>query len=276
MERICPRDGSNLASTVHREVHLDICNACGGVWVDSDQLSRVLGVEDPYVVVDLLREAPSSDHAANRCPLCGRRTRGNARVCPNCSVCLLSDCPSCATRLKVVDVHGCPIDVCPCCFGVWFDSEEVMAVRAELVKLGIGVRGEAEDGLGAANERRAPGEEQGEPDRLSGEIFAVDEATDATIESTVSFDAGSARGETGDSAEDHQSFTSCEVAVDEAVDAAIEEQVSFGDGPSGPVPSRKPGAAGPGTGSARLSQRRVLDLVLDLAGSLLTGRRSSR
>lgn len=277
MERICPRDGSNLASTLHREVQLDVCNACGGVWVDSEQLSRVLGVEDPYVLVDLLREAPASDHAANRCPLCDKRTRGNARICPNCSVCLLSDCPSCNTRLKVVDVHECPIDVCPSCFGVWFDSEEVMAVRARLVKMGIGVRDDRADGKETGVEgrkRETPG--AGLEKHYSDELFAVDEATDDAIESAVSFDPTAAAREATARDGQGEAYSSREIAVEEAVDAAIEEQVSFGGGSASDGVSRTYESSVSRAAGARPGQQKILDLVLDLAGSLLTGGRKVR
>ena len=47
--RLCPKDGTPLREMrfqVHTDLHVDVCPACGGVWLDAQELSQALGLLD--------------------------------------------------------------------------------------------------------------------------------------------------------------------------------------------------------------------------------------
>lgn len=80
----------------------DHCDSCNGIWLDYGEMRRILG-----------RRA---GHSGEREP----ETRAPLDR-------LIGSCPSCRVSLKSYDVPGrlAAIEVCPLCFGVWFDKGEL-------------------------------------------------------------------------------------------------------------------------------------------------------
>jgi Zn-finger nucleic acid-binding protein len=97
----------------YRNIELDYCHSCKGVWFDSGELELLLksqGLEEPKAFFEGIfnsQEAASSEKK-RKCPICGR-------------------------RMKKTAIGGQPeilIDVCRDNHGLWFDRGEV----AQLIK----------------------------------------------------------------------------------------------------------------------------------------------
>ena len=41
----CPRDGGDLVEREYHHVKVDVCNECGGVWLDRGELEQVAGTD---------------------------------------------------------------------------------------------------------------------------------------------------------------------------------------------------------------------------------------
>ena len=105
-QRICPKCGALMAQVTYRDIVIDRCTGCQGLWFDWKENLRLRG-----------------DLAA------GELDTGN----PNVGVMLNAiegvPCPVCHVRM---DVLGVPehthvrFDCCPKCFGVFFDAGEFL------------------------------------------------------------------------------------------------------------------------------------------------------
>jgi len=97
----------------YRNIELDYCNSCRGVWFDSGELELLLksqGLEEPKALFDgiLNSQEAASSEKKRKCPICGR-------------------------KMKKTEIGGQPeilIDVCRDKHGLWFDGGEV----AQLIK----------------------------------------------------------------------------------------------------------------------------------------------
>ncbi|MGA2671320.1 MAG: zf-TFIIB domain-containing protein [Dehalococcoidia bacterium] len=110
---ICPVCRHAMIVVEYRNIELDYCHSCKGVWFDSGELELLLksqGLEEPKAFFEGIfnsQEAASSEKK-RKCPICGRRMEKTA-------------------------IGGQPeilIDVCRDNHGLWFDRGEV----AQLIK----------------------------------------------------------------------------------------------------------------------------------------------
>lgn len=96
----CPRDQETLASNDVDGYRYHSCEDCHGFWIPGDSLTRAL-----------------SDRGLD-----------NFRQLPALSVPGVK-CPDCHQACQVVVLHGCTLDMCERCRGVWFDAGEVERVK---------------------------------------------------------------------------------------------------------------------------------------------------
>jgi Zn-finger nucleic acid-binding protein len=110
---ICPVCRHAMIVVEYRNIELDYCHSCKGVWFDSGELELLLksqGLEEPKAFFEGIfnsQEAASSEKK-RKCPICGR-------------------------KMKKTAIGGQPeilIDVCRDNHGLWFDRGEV----AQLIK----------------------------------------------------------------------------------------------------------------------------------------------
>jgi len=109
---ICPACREEMIVVEYKQIELDICAFCRGLWFDADELGLLLGALDLHVD-EIGRPAP--DKAAEE-----------ARKCPYCR----------ARMAKVLmgPGDGVVIDKCPKGHGLWFDGGELDAVIGGLQK----------------------------------------------------------------------------------------------------------------------------------------------
>jgi Zn-finger nucleic acid-binding protein len=110
---VCPVCKYDMIVVEYRNIELDYCHNCKGVWFDSGELELLLksqGLEEPKAFFEGIfnsQEAASSEKK-RKCPICGR-------------------------KMKKTAIGGQPeilIDVCRDTHGLWFDRGEV----AQLIK----------------------------------------------------------------------------------------------------------------------------------------------
>jgi Zn-finger nucleic acid-binding protein len=110
---ICPVCKNDMIVVEYRNIELDYCNNCKGVWFDSGELELLLksqGFEESKAFFDDMLKSPeaTSSERRRKCPICGR-TMNKTAV---------------GEQSKIL------IDVCRDEHGLWFDWGEV----AQLIK----------------------------------------------------------------------------------------------------------------------------------------------
>lgn len=104
LSMICPGCGTELERLNIRDIELDQCRACRGVWLDHQEIDRLFAIPkipERFVNMERYREPP---------PLIpeGRRS-----------------CPRCPETLKLISVDGISLDACSGCKGVFCDFGEL-------------------------------------------------------------------------------------------------------------------------------------------------------
>jgi Zn-finger nucleic acid-binding protein len=110
---ICPVCKRDMVVVEYRNIELDYCNNCKGVWFDSGELelllkSQGLGEPNTFFAGILSPQEAAASEKKRKCPICGRNMNKTA-------------------------IGGQPeilIDVCRDKHGLWFDGGEV----AQLIK----------------------------------------------------------------------------------------------------------------------------------------------
>ena len=115
---ICPVDKKDMFVIEYKQIELDYCHSCKGVWFDAGELELLLeagGLKDAGLTLGdvlLLPEAPTSEKK-RRCPICAKKMK----------------------KVKIGSEARVMIDACIRHHGLWFDGGEV----ADLIKI-ISVR----------------------------------------------------------------------------------------------------------------------------------------
>jgi Zn-finger nucleic acid-binding protein len=96
----CPFDREILASNDVGGYRYYSCERCGGYWIPGGAIHQALSVRG---ILEL-----------GAVPAVGRST-----LC----------CPDCQAHLEIIHVHGCVLDSCGRCHGIWLDAGEAQRVR---------------------------------------------------------------------------------------------------------------------------------------------------
>lgn len=106
---VCPRCDESLFILEFKEIEVDFCHRCRGLWLDAGELELLLEKTGAKADEPLLRfQTPQG------------KVRGEHRLL----------CPRCDRRLVQVDARGegdktVAIDRCPDEHGLWFDATEL-------------------------------------------------------------------------------------------------------------------------------------------------------
>jgi Zn-finger nucleic acid-binding protein len=105
----CPRCRKRLFTATVKDVELNACGGCGGIWIGNASARRVLADPEP-IFAEMATRAGNNAQA--------KATQADERICP-----------ACPAVLDKSRVHGIELDVCPE-HGTWFDAYELaMLVR---------------------------------------------------------------------------------------------------------------------------------------------------
>ncbi len=114
----CPIDGNELVTRVYEgDVHVDECEACGGIWLDHGELERIQETIEKDYSEDL-RRAP--DFVSSSYELANSRNEED-RACPKCAVEMVKREYAYSSNVR--------IDVCPPCLGTWLDGGELKMIE---------------------------------------------------------------------------------------------------------------------------------------------------
>ena len=111
---ICPVDRKDMFVVEYKQIELDYCHICKGVWFDAGELELLLeaaGLKDARQTLGDMLKLPEA------------QTEEKKRKCPICSTNM--------KKVKIGDETGVIIDACIRHDGLWFDGGEV----ADLIKI---------------------------------------------------------------------------------------------------------------------------------------------
>jgi Zn-finger nucleic acid-binding protein len=125
---ICPACKSDMIVVEHRQIELDYCTKCRGVWFDSGELELLLESAGLEGVEPLLARLASSTEARSaekkrKCPICVRKMR----------------------KILFGQEPEILLDICRQGDGIWFDGGELAQLVGQLA--------------GKANEKTNPQQE---------------------------------------------------------------------------------------------------------------------
>ncbi len=118
---ICPVCRKDMFVIEYKQIELDYCQSCKGVWFDAGELELLLeagGVKDARQSLgDVLHlTEPRTSEKKRRCPICARNMK----------------------KVKIGSEAGVMIDACIHHDGLWFDGGEVAALVNIIAKKAIG------------------------------------------------------------------------------------------------------------------------------------------
>lgn len=114
----CPRCVTAVLEAVQYEgVTIDVCNQCGGQFLDHDELGHIIHARE------MRFDEAARQLVAEREPVFGVPTDEIAHDIK---------CPKCTTVMKTLNYScdsGVYIDSCPACGGFWLDADELETVQ---------------------------------------------------------------------------------------------------------------------------------------------------
>lgn len=103
---VCPKCDVALLILRFKEIEVDFCDRCRGLWLDAGEIERLLeqtGASADDVVLRALNHPAHARHGQHLCPRCDK-------------------------RLDSVAVADVTLDRCPRGHGIWFDDGELNQV----------------------------------------------------------------------------------------------------------------------------------------------------
>jgi Zn-finger nucleic acid-binding protein len=109
----------------HKDLTLDFCKRCGGMWFDCGEVQQLRGLHPSY----LSQKIELNNNAFKMsCHSCHQLIDRNATNCHHCNWKNIIDCPICEKPMKVKTHSGFQLDYCKTCKGVWFDNIELSEI----------------------------------------------------------------------------------------------------------------------------------------------------
>lgn len=113
---LCPRCGNSLSTKKYEEVEVDVCESCGGTWLDDGELRSIVNTREATFDPKFIHETIKSQFKG--VPGSEQETR---LKCPKCE----SEMPALNYDYK----SGVIINSCPNGHGVWLDKDELKKVQ---------------------------------------------------------------------------------------------------------------------------------------------------
>ena len=104
MSRECPRCHVKLEIVYDKDIELDECSQCGGLWFDPNELNKIIGGE---------KSVEGMIFVSNKL---GEQLR----------------CPDCNIPMEYCTVEGVTVDICQECEGIWLDYGELELLKAKM------------------------------------------------------------------------------------------------------------------------------------------------
>ena len=104
MTRSCPRCNIEMQLLNVRDIELDVCPKCMGIWFDTKELDKVLGASSSFEEMAYLSK-PLGENI---------------------------DCPVCGEKMEYSTIENTTIDFCRKCEGVWLDAGELTELAGHM------------------------------------------------------------------------------------------------------------------------------------------------
>jgi hypothetical protein len=121
---LCPACRNSLIVVEYKQIELDYCTQCRGVWFDVNEVELLLkslnldSESGKFASIYHLPEAKISE-LGRKCPVCRKKMR----------------------KVHLGDEHGIAIDVCNNKEGIWFDGGEVVHMIKEAAERSVEGKG---------------------------------------------------------------------------------------------------------------------------------------
>lgn len=110
MTRNCPRCNIEMKLLNVKDVEIDACPSCAGIWFDQTELDKIIGAEQ-VSPESMMFTAPNVTKVLN--------------------------CPECSTKMNCSTLEDLTFDYCETCNGVWLDAGELTELGAILKDMPI-------------------------------------------------------------------------------------------------------------------------------------------
>ncbi|MBA2663860.1 MAG: zf-TFIIB domain-containing protein [Bradymonadaceae bacterium] len=118
-----------MSQRASHDVVVDICDGCGGLWLDAGEFDQVVGKR--FVAEGLEAALDKNAKLPDNCRFC-KLDQGGRTSCKACGTNLGLSCPADGRAMYIVVFDGIEFDRCPQCKGIWIDGFE----REQLGDLG--------------------------------------------------------------------------------------------------------------------------------------------
>jgi Zn-finger nucleic acid-binding protein len=119
MRRVCPKCDVPLFILHFKDIELDFCHQCRGLWLDAGELEALLQRTGGNANDPLLQFQQQM----------GTETKGRPHLCPRCDAALSEIQVKRAAPADATATGGTPVqltlDKCPRGHGLWFDADEL-------------------------------------------------------------------------------------------------------------------------------------------------------
>jgi uncharacterized protein len=106
----CPHCHSEMHQLVHDGVEVSVCRACGGIWLDSHEVNRLLCLD------------PKLGRPLEDCAPFTQPNLTSTLACPRCE-----GAPP-LLEVGFVEVEEVDLDLCKTCHGLFVDHDEALAI----------------------------------------------------------------------------------------------------------------------------------------------------
>lgn len=114
----CPRCKLTMEKDAYEGLKVTTCKTCAGYWLDSKQLSTVVGTRGYQWSND---EVKNLLYAIALATEQGEKIKDDDVVCPQCGVPM--------AKINFQGTSGIKLDRCPAEHGVWLDTGEIKRVQ---------------------------------------------------------------------------------------------------------------------------------------------------
>jgi Zn-finger nucleic acid-binding protein len=109
MIRICPKCDVPLFILHFKDIEVDFCQQCRGLWLDAGELEALMGQTGAAANDPLLKFQQQA----------GVQPKGRPQLCPRCDAALHE------IRVEHAGAPTLTLDKCPHAHGLWFDADEL-------------------------------------------------------------------------------------------------------------------------------------------------------
>ncbi|MFH1726852.1 MAG: zf-TFIIB domain-containing protein [Pseudomonadota bacterium] len=125
-DKQCPICSENLISGKYKDVHIDGCKKCKGLWFDQGELEKVLNKK---VISPEMFRFNRNRVETKICHLCGKRNDSKEFSCIKCKGILENlTCLNCKSKMSEYTHENIFIDFCQTCAAYWLDNQELIKI----------------------------------------------------------------------------------------------------------------------------------------------------